>query len=395
MLSENDNMKLLELDAHPLVDAFSQVGKTLPRSDDTHYHLLLPPEYNIPGDMTDPLLYLFVEKIDSQGTLTQYVTGEHVLLMRGNVLVPVRGFEDQFSCEVLQTTPCTTTHGLAFDMHEIMFNPFCLSPIPPLCQEIMEGYSNPHNAFAFLRTRIRSPELPAALDEIENIAIKTHITAANRDAVVEKIQDAMDTISEIVFQVKPFHFIPTQFKIRTNYIIFYAVTNLFHSKLLQVYHSSMEEDNAAAQKAVMEKHASKANPDKLDEAASHLNPLKYMDSVWDGIQQITAFFDGVIAALGDKNAAADDILPAVCDGLSRCKPLASHLVSSFQYLADVWPCEGLEERTTYVLTTCAIAASHFACGPTQTKESNSSPRNVDVDGKTAETIEMLEMLLDM
>ena len=122
-----------------------------------------------------------------------------------------------------------------------------------------------------------------------------------------------------------------------------------------------------------------------------------MGSVADGISMITKFFEGVISALPDKNAAADDILPAVCDGISRCRTITSHVVSPFQYLAEIWPQEGLSERITYMLVTCSIAASHFASGVIEGSEPN---RKEDHEKKKEpkfqidETIRIVEDYID-
>lgn len=180
---------------------------------------------------------------------------------------------------------------------------------------------------------------------------------------------------------------------RTNYIVFYAVTGLFHSKLLKAYHDSYVKDNIAAQKAVHDPVNSIGDPAKLNEAAQYLKNLNFMNSVHYGISMITKFFNCVLESLPDKNAAADDILPAVCDGISRCTQLSSHIASTFQYLAEVWPSEGLDERTTYILVTCSIAASHFASGPSKKVEVPELKAHTIVVQKTTETINLLEDLL--
>jgi hypothetical protein len=77
--------------------------------------------------------------------------------------------------------------------------------------------------------------------------------------------------------------------------------------------------------------------------------------------------------------------------MQRCTALSSRLVSSFQYLADVWPTEGLDERTTYILVTCSIAASHFASGKVPASVPALGAHTIDV--QTEETIRQLEDLL--
>ena len=356
------------------------------------YHLLLPPEYNL-GNLNDPLTYLFLENESELSILRQYNGGKCVLKQENNWFIPVAGFADGANFETLQTTPCSTTNGFSFEMHEVAVNPFIPSPIPPLCFEIQETFQNPKNAMNYLKTGIRSAELPSVLNEIESIASKTEITVENKDEKMIMIHDYMDKISDIVFTVIPFHYIPTVFKMRTNYIIFYAVANLFHAKFLKAYHEAYEKDNKEAQKAIRKKVHSIGDPKKLDMSARHLRFLHTINSVEMGIKMVTDFFDGVLSSLPDANAAADDILPAVCDGMTRCAQISSHIVSSFQYLAEVWPTEGLDQRTTYILVTCSIAASHFASETP--KEPIEKPiHQIKVDKKqTEETIGLLEDLL--
>jgi hypothetical protein len=361
---------------------------------DEQYHLLLPPEYNIPAEMADPSRYLFVERSDSQGTLRQFRGGSFSFHRKGSFLHPVDGFDQNVPCEILQTTPCTTTNGFAFDMHEIMFNPFMPSPVPPLCTEIQHGFDHPESALDFLKSRIRSPDLPAALRDLETFASRAQIGRDNRDSIVARMHEFMDGISDRIFKVKPFHFIPTIFKMRTNFIVFYAVTELFHMRLLKVYHESLQAENIAAQKATRVAVASIGDPGRLLAASAHLKTLHHMTSVVKGIAMVKRFFDVVMGALPDKNAAADDILPAVCEGIRSCTQLSSHIVSSFQYLADIWPVDGLDERTTYILVTCSIAASHFAAGPQeQPKVPLLGAHRIEVDA-TADSIEMLESVLN-
>jgi hypothetical protein len=181
-------------------------------------------------------------------------------------------------------------------MHEIMFNAFIQSPVPPLCREIQHGFEHPDSALAFLKTRIRSPNLPAALRDLEAFASRTPISRDNRDAIIARLHESMDAISDRIFEVKPFHFIPTVFKMRTNFIVFYAVTNLFHPRLLKVYHDSLQAENIAAQKAARVTVTSIGDPARLRTASEHLRNLQCMMSVPYGIDMVTRFFDGVMGA---------------------------------------------------------------------------------------------------
>ncbi|KAH0785727.1 hypothetical protein GPJ56_010289 [Histomonas meleagridis] len=342
------------------------------------------------GNLTDPLLYLFYEEASNINILKQYGGGKYVLKQENKTLIPVEGFDHQISFEILQTTSCTTPSGFTFELTEVAANPFIPSPIPPLCYEIKEGFEKPENAFEFLETRIRSPKLPSVLQELKAKASKTVITVENRYKVIDMMHSYMDEISEIVFNVVPFQFIPTRFKLKTNFIIFYAVANLFHSQLLYVYHEALEKENREAQKAIRTPTQSKGDPSKLNEAASSLRFLYTMKSVDSGLKMLVDFFEGVLKSLPDGEASADDILPAVCDGMARCVKLSSHIVSSFQYLADIWQSEGLDQKITYMLVTCSIGASHLAEGP----EKPSAPKIDESQKQTEDTIEMLESILN-
>ncbi|OHT11184.1 hypothetical protein TRFO_01110 [Tritrichomonas foetus] len=389
-------MKLVELDSHPLIEKFRKEASNILNEPNMLYHLLLPPEYNIPQDLCDAILYLFVESTTNLNTWIQYGEGTYQFSCENDQLIPIAGFDHEIPCAILQTTPCTTTNGFSFDMHEVVINPFMPSPVPPLCNEIKDGFDNPKDALNYLKTRIRSSGLPQAISSLEHAANYSPIGSDNRDEIVALMHENMDKISDIVFEVKPFHYIPTLFKMRTNYIIFYAVTNLFHTKLLKAYHEALSSENSAAQRAIKEYQKSLGDSSKLTVAASHLKDLHNMQSVSAGISMVTQFFEGVLASLPDKNAAADDILPAVCDGMTRCPQFTTHIVSSFQYLADIWSMEGLDERTTYILVTCSIAASHFASG----SHNKNLPNNIrlqhtlEVDKSNVDSIELIEKFLN-
>jgi hypothetical protein len=80
--------------------------------------------------------------------------------------------------------------------------------------------------------------------------------------------------------------------------------------------------------------------------------------------------------------------------MQKCTALSSKLVSSFQYLAEVWPQEGLDERTTYILVTCSIAASHFASGQVPASVPALGAHTITVQAQqTEDTIRQLEDLL--
>ena len=385
-------MRLIELESHPIIEGFRKEAPALSNTPNEAYHLLVPPEYNISvDDYSQPLLYLFVENASSPGILRQYC-GTHVLEMRDGRLFPKEGFDHEESCRLLQATPCTTTNGFAFEMHEIASNPFMPSPEPPLCEEIQAAYDNPKRAFDFLYKQIRAKELVPLLDEIREKSKTTKVTMDNREDIIAEMQDAMNRISDVVFGVRPFKYIPTLFKIRTNYVIFYAVTGLFHRDLLEAYHVAMKRDDLTASQATKMKHESLGNPDTLNAAAEYLMGLAFMDSVAEGIEKVKSFFETVLKSLPEQSASADDILPAVCDGICRCSQNLS-LASTFQYLADVWPPEGLEEKITYVLTTCAIAVSHLSTKQRERREPVRRPEPTS-DKQNEETIACLQALVD-
>ena len=272
-------MKLVELDSHPLIEKFRKEAGNIMNEPNMLYHLLLPPEYNIPQDNCEAIFYLFVEDTNNLDVWVQYGEGTYQLRFEDNFLIPIAGFDHNIPCEMLQTTPCTTTSGFSFDMHEIMSNPFVPSPTPPICNDIKEGFDHPQNALNFLKIQIRSSEIPQTIAELEHAANNKDIGPNNCEETVALMAKYMDTLSDLVFEVKPFHYIPTIYKMRTNFIIFYAVTNLFHTKLFKSYHEFYKAANKTAQNAIADVHKSTGDQAKLIEAAAHLNALHHMKSV--------------------------------------------------------------------------------------------------------------------
>jgi len=387
-------MKLIELDSHPLMESFRLNASELVAVPGEIYHLLLPPEYNLLGGIDNPLEYLFVENQKNLNIFVQYTNHSAVLKCEENFLIPSGGFDHNQQIEILQTTPCTTSNGFSFDMHEIGSNPFLPSPIPPLCYEIDDGYQNPQSALKFLKTRIRSEKIRPLIDEIEIYAQKTPVNTKNYNKIVSYIHESMDKICDYVFEVRPFQFVPTVFKMKTNFIIFYAITSLFHNKLLKAYHDALTSENIAAQRATKISMGSIGSPEILDKAATYIRNLHHMKSVYEGIEMVKQFFECAVSSIPGNQAAADDILPAICDGLGRCAQISSHIASSFQYLVDLWP-QGLSERTTYIIITCSIAASHFASGNEQKAPPKPKEHVIVVNKKqTEETINLLESFLN-
>ena len=393
-------MKLFELDSHPLIENFRKTAGNLTNEPGVLYHFLLPPEYTIPEEINDPILYLFLES-SKNSVWVQYGDGKLQINCQGNMLVPQSGFSEDFKIEILQTTPCTTTNGFSFDMHELPNNPFRPSvPIPPLCDEIKRAFENPNNSLNFLQNEIVSTELPSVINDLkslqENFLSHKNIDLESKEYFVSRMHEIMNRMSDIIFEVKPFHYIPTIYKMRTNFIIFYAVTSRFHKKLLDSYHKMLEKNNNDAKKAIkFEKDSSVGDKDCLIKAAAHISDLYRMPSVSEGIKMVTEFFEIVLSSLPDKNAAADDILPAVCDGLKFCSgEMSEHIVSTFQYLSDIWSMEGLDEKTTYIIVTCSIASSHFSSTEKNMPSVSKWKRTIAVDKKLEEdSIEMIDKFL--
>jgi hypothetical protein len=103
----------------------------------------------------------------------------------------------------------------------------------------------------------------------------------------------------------------------------------------------------------------------------------------------------MVAALPGIEVAADDILPAICLAMTRDLGFGSHVVSLFNYLTEIWPSVGMDDRTTYILVTCSIAAQHLAT--VQSRPEPPKPQAVAQPGmseKTEETIGLLEDLLN-
>jgi hypothetical protein len=114
---------------------------------------------------------------------------------------------------------------------------------------------------------------------------------------------------------------------------------------------------------------------------------------------VRKFFDAVVRSLPGQEVAADDILPAICVAMAQDASLGSHVVSFFQYLADLWPSTGLDEQLSYVLVTCSIAAthlSHLKNKPPPVVEPEVLPAETEeMAVQREDTIGMLENLLEM
>lgn len=299
-------MRHKTFDQHPLVQSFRLEAQNLPNNADAYYHFLLPPEYDLREENPKYFQYLFVEYKNQIDILFQYNNPSISFEKRSNFLIPLTGINHNIRIEILQSTSCTTTTGISFDMHEIETNPFVPSPIPPLCAEIKATFTNPEKSIEFLKTRVRSHKLPDIMNRLSQESYAVKFTVENIDNIIKLISHFSDEICETIFEVKPFHFIPSINKLQLNFIVFCSVTSHFHIKLLKLYHEKYSHDNKLAYKSVQKTFPSTGNSKILDEAAQYLSKFHLMKSVAEGISMLELFVKTVISSLPSKNPAADE-----------------------------------------------------------------------------------------
>jgi hypothetical protein len=85
--------------------------------------------------------------------------------------------------------------------------------------------------------------------------------------------------------------------------------------------------------------------------------------------------------------------------MTRDVSFGSHVVSFFNYLTEIWPPVGMDERVTYILVTCSIAAQHLASMPSNESAPKSTRKVDDAPPRRSSgadrTVDLLEDLLNI
>jgi hypothetical protein len=264
----------------------------------------------------------------------------------------------------------------------------------------MEVAPNGDQAVLFLQKETSNQKLKDAMKAVDTHLESTPLTLANLSDFTDMVKDFMNDIAEIVFSMPVTRVLPIYLRMQLNLVIFNAISTKSHFKLLVAYHQAYHDANVQAQQAMRLIPAAK-DDDGIEVAVNYLKNILHMPTPYDAMRCVGKFFDAVVCSLPGNEIAADDILPAICMAMAQDPSFGSHVVSFFQYLVDLWPSTGMDEKLSYVLITCSIAATHLSH---LKKEQliKEKPPEPPVDDETDEmlaqrddTIGMLENLLDM
>lgn len=255
-----------------------------------------------------------------------------------------------------------------------------LEKFPPF-SEIDSALKNSVKAADFLSSKSRVKALSDCWKSISEKLYLSDITPANKGEFVEAIHEAIARLLQIFTKDPIAKLLPVAYKKKLNVLVFNAVTSKPHFNLLLAYHKSMEKENAAARTRMIRSNYSDS---KMYPAVERLKNILHSETPLDAIDKLSNFYNDVVAALPGVEIAADDILPAICMAMGKDSNLSTHIVSFFAYLCDIWPEDGLDESTSYILTTCSIAATHLSMEePVQEKASSKN------------SIQLLEGILDL
>ena len=404
-------MEAWGLDDHPVLDAFRKVLSSVPKNENSYYHLLLSPPHALPESAkTAPLDYLFVSYPKKPNKFILFNNKKKVIEFEDGIFKAKSGFKKWKTIPQLMENNCTSVEGISFTMRETLTDIY--HPVPPsdLCVKIREIWSDCRKSTNFLERETRNPVLKDQMDRInKKLTTTDEVPPSEIDQYIAMMKNMVDTVATTVFQMQSVMDLPIAVKNQMNYMIFNVITAKPHFKLMMAYNTKYHEENIRAQQTIRHRQTVSCDMEKMEMAVGHLHNILHHITPCEAIACIVKFFDGVVAALAVSNAevAADDILPGICMAMTKDLSFGSHVMSFFQYLAEIWPPTGLDERTSYILTTCAIAASHLAMGPqeSRTEEHHASPSGPDcpapdpsqqhqMETKTNETIGMLENLLD-
>lgn len=398
-------MQNWSLDEHPTLVKFRKVMDTIPNNPNRFYHLFLCPPYAYPAPHTLTNQYLFYSVNPDKDILICDANPDIKLKHEKGSIYPISGFPQKFRVTILLTTFCSSMSGLNFDLHEIDNDIFDLShEMHPLHRKVMECYQSYEKSVTFIeKTFEYVPNVINLYKGIDNAIFKTNITPMNREDFMQRMQISIEQLATEIFKSPDIEFLPVFSKQKLNYLIFNAITSKAHFKFVMAYNEAFAREDAAAQKYMFQHISqSKADKEKMASAAKYLHGILHLKSPCDQIVRVSQFFEAVVSSLPGTDVAADDILPAICSAMTLDYSFASHVVSFFTYLSEIWPSSGLDEKLSYILITCSIASAHISKPPP--KEDIEVPKAapaqqaapVPKDGRKStdqETISMLEDLL--
>lgn len=387
------------LDENPVHVKFQRIISSFHNSSNTYYHLFLPPPFsteNTDSISLNPLKYLFVSKAGyDHNVLSCYGDSETTVLCFEDKIVLKKGFEKEIQIQILMTSQCTSSEGFSYSTHELFNDIYHQVEPPPFCLRIMKVYRDPELSNNFLRNEILNyPKLKNIMKSIDDAVMNEVVNESNYQDFLERMMVTIDQICELVFNLPMTKNLPVAVKNMLNYCVFNAVTSKCHFILLDAYHKVYKNQNIAAQKNSRYYTSKDMSSEQLEVSTQALKNVLHMPSPCDAIECVCNFFNAVVNSFESTEVAADDILPAICNAIAHDDSFGSHCVSFLTYLNELYPDSGLNEKTKYILTTCAIAASHLAMFKPQDNSNNSNNNNKKFEQSTKETIELLEDLLD-
>jgi hypothetical protein len=391
------------LEAHPVLGKFRLLIPGLSHSAEKYYHVFLSPPFAMPRNAPqEPLKYVFVATKLSQTQLHQFSDPSCELTLHPTRIVAAKGSKLSQSVpemEILFTETCNASDGFSYAIHETitdLYNP--LAP-PPVLRRIISVYLNGDQAIKFLQDETSNAPLKKAWAALDRRWRELEITDDKLQDTVDEIKQVCDEIAELVFRIPLVLAMPIAVRTKLNYAVFNAVTTKLHFRLLAAYHHAYDAENRKAQRAVRQSNAgqliAKFDPDSLELALNYLKSgVLHMPTTVDAIVCVTKFFDAVVGALKTpgNEIAADDLLPAIILAMGQDTGFCSNAFSFFQYLVDIWPQSGLDDRVTYVLATCSIAATHLSRSADRPPPPPAEDAEV-TDEKDTETIDLIEDLL--
>lgn len=409
-------MQNWSLDNHPILNKFRSILKTIKIDPDFYYYLFLTPPYASPKDF-DPLMYLYYSHKDSPTILHQYSPNPKATLkLEGNKIQSHKGFNCNFEINLLLSTPCTCglnecSYEFSYMLEEMDDDLYHHYPEPTIMKEIHDSYKDSKLSKGLLSEKLQNEQLSKKLEEIENVFFTAQINPNNREEFVGTLTKFINEVAQIVFSIPEIKTLPVATKKELNFLVFNAISAERHYQLLSAYNAAFAKENFIAQENTrnntdnLDINSTRLKEEEMEEAVKFLRNVLHLPSPAEMIECITKFFDHVVAALAGVEVAADDILPAICFAMTKDVGFGSHVVSFFNYLTDIWPTVGLDEKVTYILITCSIAASHLSTKRTPQQSPQISqvspngnaslkPAPVVDHKQTEDTINLLEDLLN-
>lgn len=385
-------MQNWSLDTHPVIIAFREVASEIIHKKDTYFNLFLPPPYAL-GDRKG-MDYLFTASTSDPTEMVCYSSDKYKLKLVNDVISTTAGFSKKVQCQVLIASPCSIA-GIQFTLYDIDNNFYAPAKIPELSEQILKSAHVASEAQRVL-DQFDDAKLTECMRKIDGIFVDKDMQNLDPVKTLGVIHEVIDDVCRVVFGLPQVEVLSVGLKRAMNMLIFNAISAKAHFALLMAFNADCVNDNKMAQQASRFIQATvDIDKEKMEHAVRHLRGILHLSNPMEMIDRLVLFFDEIVAALPGVEVAADDILPAICLGMTRDPGFGSHVVSFFNYLTELWPSQGMDQRVTYILVTCSIASQHL----THVKEGDavankSPPKPVPSQENRDETIDALEDLLN-